>query len=325
MATDISDVIVPEVFNPYVIQRTAELSALRAAGIVSSNPELDRLAALGGIIINMPFWEDLTGADEVLADGGTALTPGGITADKDMARLLMRGRAWSVNDLATALSGDDPMGAIADLVAAYWARREQVTLLAILDGIFAAASMAGNIHDISAEAAAAGVFSANTFIDAKLTLGDAQGRLTAMAVHSQTYGLMLKEDLIEFIRDSQAAMDIPTYMGTRVIVDDGMPVDTGGAEDVYTTYIFGAGAIGMGEGGAPVPTETDRDSLAGVDYLINRRHFILHPRGVAWQESSVAGDSPTNVELATAANWTRVYENKNVRIVKFDHLIAEAA
>jgi hypothetical protein len=37
-----------------------------------------------------------------------------------------------------AFSGSDPMRAIADLVAEYWARDDQKTLLNILTGIFAA-------------------------------------------------------------------------------------------------------------------------------------------------------------------------------------------
>jgi len=126
--TAITDVIVPSVFNPYVVERTSELSAIEAAGIITRNPELDRLASLGGKLINMPFWTDLTGADEVLDDddgSGNAvpLTPAKIASAQDIAVLLMRGKAWAVNDLAKALSGDDPMGAIGDLVAAYWARR----------------------------------------------------------------------------------------------------------------------------------------------------------------------------------------------------------
>ena len=105
--TQIADVIVPSVFNPYVVQRTTELTELYMGGIVRGNPELDRLATAGGKLINMPYWDDLTGADEVLSDSG-ALTPAKITAGQDVAALLMRGKAWSVNDLARALSGDDP-------------------------------------------------------------------------------------------------------------------------------------------------------------------------------------------------------------------------
>lgn len=313
-ATKISDVIVPDVFNPYVVERTTEKSALYQSGIIQSDAQLNALAQSGGTLLQMPFWSDLTGDDEVLSDTGS-LTAGAITASKDVARLHMRGRAWGVNDLAKALSGDDPMGVVADLVADYWARRMQAALIKTLDGVFASATMAGNLHDITA-VTGADTFTGEHFIDATHKLGDAENLLTAIMVHSATYASMRKQNLIDFIPNSQGVYDIPTYMGKRVIVDDGLPIVS---TTNYTTYLFGAGAIGYGEGAPPVPTETDRDSLAGEDYLITRKHFLLHPRGVKWNESSVAGDSPTNAELATAANWTRVYANKNIRIVKFLH------
>ena len=61
--TKIADVIVPEVFNKYVIERTAELSALYQSGIVVKDPELDALSTSGGRLINMPFCQDLSGDD----------------------------------------------------------------------------------------------------------------------------------------------------------------------------------------------------------------------------------------------------------------------
>lgn len=315
--TKIADVIVPEVFNPYVVQKTAELSAFAQAGVIANDPAFDALATAGGKLINMPFWSDLTGDDEVLSDS-TPLTPGKITAGQDVATLLMRGRAWKANDLATALSGSDPMAAIGDLVAAYWARQEQKTLINTLKGVFLAASMAGNKSDISgAVDPAVAEFTASTFIDAAYKLGDAESKLTAIAMHSATFASLRKQNLIDYVFDSDNK-PIATYMEKRVIVDDGMPVAGG----VYSTYLFGAGAIAKGNGAAPVPTETDRDSLQGDDILINRQHFILHPRGVAFQAASVAGSSATNAELATAANWIRAYENKNIRIVEFKHLLA---
>ncbi|PZX07905.1 hypothetical protein C7437_1011027 [Psychrobacillus insolitus] len=311
--TKIADVIVPAVFNPYVIERTAQLSALVQAGIAERDPSFDKLATSGGKLINMPFWSDLTGEDEILSDT-TPLTPGKITSGQDVAVLLMRGRAWKANDLAKALSGDDPMAAIGDLVASYWARQQQKTAISTLDGVFKAASMAGNVSDISAGVGALGTFTGETFIDAAYKLGDAESKLTAIAIHSATYASLRKQNLIEFSLDSNN-QQIPSYMGKRVIIDDSMPNVAG----VYTSYIFGSGAFALGNGAAPVPTETDRDSLQGDDILINRNHFILHPRGVAFQSASVVGSSPTNVELATATNWVRKYENKNIRIVQFKH------
>jgi hypothetical protein len=321
--TIITDVIVPEVFNPYVIQRTAELSAFYQSGIIARNPELDRLASSGGKLVNMPFWEDLTGPDEVLSDQ-TALTVGKITASQDVAALLARGRAWSVNDLAKALSGDDPMAAIGDLVAAYWARRFQAILIETLNGIFGnnATLMNTNQHDISGSPDADGddVISAKTAVDAIYKLGDNADKLTGFAMHSATVAKLAKDDLIEYIKPSEGSVEVPYFLGKRVVVDDGLPVSSG----VYTTYIFGAGAFGWGEGGAPVPTETARDALSGDDILVNRRHFILHPRGVAFQNNQVSGPTPSNTELADYRNWERVYESKNVRIVQFKHKLVTA-
>lgn len=322
-ATKITDVIVPDVFNPYVVQRTAELSALVQAGIISQDAELDALATAGGSTINMPFWGDLTGADEVLSDSGS-LTAGAITGGKDKAVLLMRGRAWGVNDLAKALSGDDPMRVIGDLVSDYWARREQAIMIATLAGVFAdnlANDAADLIADVAIEdgnkAAADNLISGTNVIDAAFRLGDAQSNLTAIAIHSTVFSRMLKNNLIVYLPDSQGQATIATFLGRRVIVDDGCPKVAAAVSGYkFTSYLFGTGAIGRGEGRAPVPTETDRDSLAGEDYLINRRHFLLHPRGIAWQAAACVGASPTNVELATATNWSRVYDQKNIRIVK---------
>lgn len=310
--TKISDVIVPEVFNPYVVQRTMQLSALFRSGIIANNPELDRLATSGGSTINMPYWEDLNGDDEVLSDDG-ALTPGKIVAGQDVAVLLMRGKAWSTNDLAKALSGSDPMAAIGDLVAEYWARRMQATTIKLLDGAFAAGNMTNKILNISALEGNAAKITGETFLDALQLMGDAKDKLTGVVMHSATETQLRKNNLIttEFDSDNKP---ISFFMEKRVIVDDSLPVSAG----TYTTYLFGQGALGLGNGAAPVPTETDRDSLAGDDILINRKHYILHPRGVKWV-GTAAGSSPTNTELGTGTNWSKVYEDKAIRIVKFVH------
>lgn len=321
MTVKISDVIVPEVFNPYVVQRTMELSAIFESGIAQRTQEFDRLASAAARTVQMPFWGDLSGDDEVL-DDNNALTPGKIQAEKDEAVILRRGRAWGANDLAANLAGDDPMRVIGDLVAAYWARRYQAALVATLEGVFASPSMESNVHDISGATGDAAIISAKTTVDAAQKLGDAKTELTAIIMHSATEAELAKQDLIEYIRPSTGQIDVPTFLGKRVIVDDGVPYDP--ATGTYTTYLFGPGAVAYGEGNPVgfVPTETDRDSLAGEDFLINRRTFILHPRGVRFTSAAVAGVSPTNNELRNPANWERVYEPKAIRIVKFVHKLS---
>lgn len=319
--TKIADVIVPEIFTPYVIEKTAEKSRILTSGIAIANPKLNELVTAGGTTMQMPYWKDLTGDDEVLSDQNP-LTPGKIGADKDIACLLLRGRAWGANELAGALAGDDPMAAIADRVSDYWARREQAILVSVLTGVFASASMANHIADKSTQ-----TISGNMVLDAKQLLGDSADQLQAIMMHSAVYTELQKQNLIQYTTTSDGKITIPTYLTYQVIVDDGMPVQTVGegasAYKVYTTYLFAKGSIGRGEG-TPVsltPTETDRDSLAGEDFLINRRALVMHPMGVKWI-GTPAGVTPSNAELATGTNWQRVYEDKNLGLVAIKHKLA---
>lgn len=321
-ATVLSDVIVPEIFNPYVIERTAELSDFWDAGIVQRVSDIN--IGEGGAQVQMPFWRDLVGDDQVLSTTSN-LSVSNITAGKDVAVVNARALVYGAADLAGALAGDDPLAAIGDLVADKWSRVFQKILVSTLNGAMGALALESpsvNTLDISGLGSGAANFDGEAFIDALGTLGDAEARITGVGVHSATYRAMKKQNLIEFIPNSRGEVVIPTYMGKRVIVDDGMPVSNGN----YTTYLFGDGAIGWVEGTPKVPTEVHRDPSAGggTDALYTRRHLVLHPRGIAWSPGSgvTANDTPTNVELADAGNWDRVYEPKNIRIVRFVHKLA---
>jgi hypothetical protein len=331
--TAVADIIIPTEFEKYAIERTAELAAFGQCGIVESSPQFDALAAEGGREVRMPFWKDLTATRQLLSDAAT-LTVNKITSDQDIARIQNDAQVWSVNHLAKVISGDDPMQAIVDLVAQYWARTDEGLIVSSLKGVFGAASMAGNLLAIHSESVA-GTTSATkltgaTFIDACAKLGDRGDRLTAVAMHSATEAALRKLDLIDFIPDSQGVAMLRMFQGRRVVVDDNVPTRSGTTDGtVYTTYLFGPGAFARGaasldaaplQGGmGSAGVELARVPLDSDTILINRRRYILHPRGVKFTSASVAGDSPTNTELETASNWVRVWENKNVRIVAVTH------
>ncbi len=331
--TAVADIIIPTEFEKYAIERTAELSAFGECGIVESAPEFDALAAGGGREVKMPFWKDLSAARQLLSDAAS-LAVNKIQADQDIARIHNDAQVWSVNHLAKVISGDDPMQAIVDLVGGYWARIDEGLIVSCLKGMFGAASLAGNLLSIKSETiagqSAATRLNGATFVDATAKLGDRGERLTAVAVHSATEAALRKLDLIDFVPDSEGKMTIKTFQGRRVIVDDNLPVRAGTTDgQVYTSYLFGPGAFGRGtaplegaalEGGFGTEgVEIARIPLDSDTVLINRRRYILHPRGVKFTSASVAGDSPTNAELENQANWVRVFENKNVRIVAIEH------
>ena len=315
--TKIADVIVPEVFSQYVIERTQELSALYRSGIARPNPVLNQLITGGGTTITIPAYKDLTGDSQVLSDT-TALETQKMATKADVATVLYRGQAWSNNELAGALSGTDPANVVAQLVAEYWVREENKIMVQILTGAFAASSMSGLIGGSDSV-----YYDGDMIIDAQGLLGDAAGKLSAIAMHSAVRNDLLKKDKTAFeTYRGINGIEYSKYLGYDVIVDDTCPASGG----VYTSYLFTPGALSVGTGtpAALTLTETDRDSLASNDVLVNRRAFVIHPNGMKWK-GSPAGATASNTELATGTNWERVSDIKNMGIVMLKGKIGSAS
>lgn len=245
---------------------------------------------------------------------------------EQVARNVYLNQGYSAADLAGELAGSSPMQQVRNRFGTYWQRQFQRRLVATAQGIFAndaandSSSMTVSIAaQATADVSASTKYSRQAFVNAAMTLGDRFDSVTAIAVHSVIYGEMVQNDDIEFIPDSKGELTIPTYLGRRVIVDDGMPAVAGTTDPSavnYTSLLFGAGAFGYGEGTPNIPVEVYRlpnqGNGAGVEQVWERKTWILHPFGYKFNSASVAGASPTIAELQLAANWTRVVERKNV-------------
>ena len=298
-ATKISDVIVPEIFTPYLIQKTVEKSAFLNSGIASSDPNV--VITKGGRTVNIPFWKNLTGTTEVLSDSAS-LTVNNITSAVDIAAIHARGVAYGVNSLAELFSGDDPMAAIGNKLADNWAVELEKVLINTLTGVFGVAAMAKSINDQSTN-----VLTADIMTDSMFLLGDNFSQIRAIAMHSMVLAKLKKLDLVEDFQPSDLSPSYSTYMGKRIIVDDALaPV-----EGVYNVYFFADGAIAYNENAEFSTLKTDEDILADESVIASRRVFTMHPRGVKWV-GTAAGATPSNTELATASNWALVDDRKNV-------------
>ena len=249
-----------------------------------------------------------------------------MVAGEQVARNVYLNQGYSAADLAGEIAGSSPMQQVRDRFGMYWQRQFQRRLVATAQGVFAAdaandsSSMTVSVAaQTTAGVGAATKYSREAFVNAAMTLGDSFDSITAIAVHSVIYGQMVQNDDVEFIPDSDGNLTIPTYLGRRIIVDDGLPALAGTTDAAavnYTSILFGAGAFGYGEGTPTVPVEVYRlpnqGNGAGVEQVWERKTWILHPFGYKFTSSSVAGASPTIAELKLAANWQRVIERKNV-------------
>lgn len=314
--TNISDIIVPEVFQQYMIRETAERARIFQSGLLVSDGSLSSFLAGGGYSVKLPRWDDLwntaTSAPSDNAssdDEASDATPLAITANNDLAIRQNRNQGWSSSDLTAALAGDDPLAMVVARVATFWANSLERTFVSTLKGIVAesvapTASSTSNADDL-VHTAAAGV-TPEDIIDAAATMGDADDRLSAIIMHSKIYASLAKQNLIDFIPDSEGRSRFPTYLNYTVIRDDDCPVATG----VYDTYLIARDAFAWGEGSARVPVETDRHPRGGdgggVEELWTRREFVMHPRGYSCIVADAAsGASPIDSVLAVATSWQR--------------------
>jgi hypothetical protein len=327
MATvQLTDLIYGANFEAYTTQKSVRLNAFAAAGVLVRDPLLDAMASNGqGFTFNMPSFGRVAN-DEPNAstdDPSDVAVPKAVTTLAEIARKLMRNQGWSSSDLASALISRDPLEAIGDQLADYWAGVNQTTLIKMCLGILAdnVTNDGGDmVYDVATDDAAAisdaERFSDEAMISAAQTLGDHKGSLVAIAVHSAIHARMQRLGaLIDHYDPQNGTLQFQSYQGKRVIVDDDMPAVAGSNRTVYTSILFGAGAFAYGMGTPKTPTAVEREEAQGngegVETLWNRRHEIIHPRGFAvagTQASAVA--TPTYSYLASAAAWNRVFTRK---------------
>lgn len=329
--TRITDVVVPEVFYPYMIKRTKERGAIFNSGILRTDANMSSFLSGGGKTANVPFWRDLTDVDSDIGsdDPAEVSVPGKIESGKDVAARQVRTKSWSSMRLSGVLAGDDPMKAIGNLVSDWWIRNFNTLLVASLHGVYLdnvannSGDMVKNISVTTGTPAAGNLISAESILDTKQTMGDAAEDLSTLIMHSVVFTRLQKQNLIDFIPDARGEVRFPTYLGYRVVVSDTAKVIANGAGNPssYVTYLLGNEAICFNE--QPMSTspnvEVDRKpeqgNGVGGDILYTRRQFVLHPYGIKWTDASVAGEFPTTAELGTAANWDRVYaERKQIPI-----------
>lgn len=332
--TELDDVIVPDIFVPYVQNRTTEKSRLIQSGALQVSERLNAALAGEGTTFTQRFFKDLDRDEENTSSASdpTDSTPGGINSGREIQVRLSRNKSWGSADLLDSLIAPDPMMAIGDLVAGYRANRLQRAFVATVKGMFAMNAAApvtsgdkASTHNqndmtrnISGSAFADGVTNFNPagVIAAAGTMGDSLNELSMMMVHSVVYQRMQLLNLIDYIPDAEGRVNIATYMGREVIVDDSMPNTSG----VFETWLVGAGAFQLGVGTAKVPVETDRKPASyqggGSEILYHRWENIIHPVGHAWVGTAAEG-GPANSSLATAANWARVFpERKQIKIAR---------
>lgn len=324
-------------FNPQVFERFMERVPNLAKNELIKNGVFDvknKYKALmtsqdGGDYIVTPIKGLLDGQVQNY-DGVVSMQPTSTKTFYQGKPVFGRMKAWTEKDFAVELTGVDWIKDIAGEVAEYYQGVDQADLLAILQGIFAMSTEdAGNAdfvqkHTTDISATGEGLVNASTLNSAvQKALGANKGAITLAFMHSVVATNLENMQLLTYMMYNDAngiqrQLNIGTWNGRIVIVDDELPVSEDGK---YTTYLLGRGAFEFEDVGVRVASEVSRDpgTNGGIDVLYTRQRHLVAPKGISYTKAHQASNSATTAELATAGNWELVHDGATEGKQYFNH------
>lgn len=316
-----------EVFQKYVdrVPNTKLNELIKSRAIVSRNDLATAMAdQVGGNYLTTPLKGLISGTTPLNYDGVTDITSQNTQTFSHSRVVVGRAQAWTEKDFSYDITGGvDFMENVAQQVAEYWDEIDQATLIAILQGVFSmsdtegakfVASHTSDITEVVNSEGKTGFMDATSLNSAiQKACGDHKNKFSLAIMHSAVATNLENMKVLVYLKYNDAngmerETGLATLNGRLVIVDDSMPVDTSGNAPVYTTYIFGDGAIEYTNCGAKVPAEMSRDpkTNGGQDTLYNRQRKAFAPYGISFTKAVMSTLSPTDAELANGANWELV-------------------
>lgn len=324
-----ADNYVPEVWIKGITEKSATKPSIINSGIMVKSAEFDALASGPAATVTIPFFRNIEDQDDAIQVERQAPSIQGQSIGKQVAVLCNRETANDLTAMSRTLGALDPLGDLLGQIAARRLKQDQKRLLATLRGTFGVSAVAtalgtDNFSENAEDVVSTNVLDGKKFIDAVAKLGELSDaiRAGAMIVHPMVRAGLLKADEKDFFRPSQGAFGLEYYKGVPLFVSDlcaraGVPGQGKTASVVYETFVVAAGSFaygskpqvgGLASSGTPAIDVASinliPDGKANVLELIDRTRTVIHPSGMKWLGGSVAGDTPTNAELATGANWT---------------------
>jgi hypothetical protein len=278
----------------------------------------------------IPHFNTLSGNSDVITSSLTT-TINALTDYKDEGVWLEREKAWGADEMVRVVSGKDVTAEIARQVGQYWAGEVHRIGLLVQDGAFASALASTHVKDDSGNTInAAGVLAA------KYKLGDNSDVLSSIVMNSKVYQDAISERIITYDKADPNTLEsgsIPMMLGMMPYKTDKLAA----VASVYPSYLAAKGSViylfrprpknqlsnaniftVTTGNGIVIDIELNRvaGTAGGQDQIITRCSFMVHIPGVA--ANSNITSNPTDAQLATGANWTKVAtDDKLIRIVQY--------
>lgn len=333
-----------EAFGSYIetLPRLKRNELLKSGALVNSSKIKNLLSSQTGSFYGTIPMHGRIGGDAVNYDGVTDIDTSTLETFHYSVIAIGRAKGWTEKDFSQDITaGEDFMDVVGKQVVEYWDDVNTDLLLSILKGIF---SMTGaknlefvndHTHDIS-EHATDNVATATTLNTAiQKACGDNKQKFSLILMHSQVATNLENLKLLSYLKYTDADgierdLALATLNGKAVLIDDSLPTEevaetSEGAGDgytKYTSYVLGNCSIEYADLGVANAYEMDRNpsKFGGETALYTRERIAFAPYGFSFTKSSVATNSPTNVELEKGSNWSLVNNGQSGSSLKtIDH------
>jgi len=305
--------VTPAIVEPIIVERTLLRSSLMNAGVldINTNPMFTQ----GGNLHTMRYLKSINNiGDEnrLTKDYEAAGTDIGDYSEN--APIVRSAKEINSYELDKIIQGVDVISEISSYVADYTADQRDKRLQACLNGVFATGGALDTADHVT---------TATTILDAaaigagKLLLGNQKRDLKTLIVHPKQFNDMFNNALIEYVsanafsNNALISGDIPTYLGMQVVESEEICALIGGK---YHAYLMGGKPLYLGfQRSLNMWNKFFPEKAGGLTMLGWTQHYAPGIKGCSW--NAVSTLNPTDVQLATAANWTLEAATKAVPIV----------
>lgn len=317
--------------NAYTSEPDPTSLALLESGAMVEDDLIASLISEGSNYYALPFYKDIEG-NEVNYDGATNITTDDTESGVQNGVVYGRAKGWEATSFVKDFSTADPMGNILRRIQKWKSKKVQARVISILEAVLGITGTGDYAdwenHKMNIASASSTITDANkidltTLRDLAVQANGDEADDYALAImHSAVANRLSQFNVLEFFkyndaRGQEADVKVGRSGNMVVLVCDEVPHATNQTTSAmeYTTYVLGRGALGHASAPVEKPTEIARDAAknGGMDYLYTRYRETIHPYGFSFYMANLPV-SPTDAQLATSANWSIVYNPKNIYI-----------
>lgn len=300
--TSLADVIEPEVVVPAILEVLTRDDAPWNSGIFYNDQTVQAFVGAGGSdIIEFPFIKKFTGDPTLLNEGQVTIETDKTSQAKQVAAKEILGVGFQQDMVAVNKSKVDFNQVLINDLPGYWAETLQGRAITRAETIFASTAGTSYVNDISgASLTEDQKIDSEAILDTTELLGIGRKDIGFMVVHPKVASALNKQDDLTFYRDSDGRKFLDTYKGIRVVESEDVGTSGEGADIVYNTHFYKAGAFAYGVA-RPFginPLEPKSNPQNSTQEVYSKLASVVHLGGTQYTASSV-----TDANLIDTTKW----------------------